>query len=75
MVEGGIGAGKNHWIVWEDLPKTSSGAITVTTPANEQITDSRLFSWGSLGHQVTRGFTVRQLLGDVFGGKVFSRIP
>lgn len=75
MVEGGIGAGKNHWIVWEDLPIASSGAITVTTPTNEQITDSRLFSWGNVGHQVTRGFTVRQLLSDVFGGKVFSRIP
>jgi hypothetical protein len=75
MVEGGIGAGKNHWIVWEDLPKASSGAITVTTPTNEQITDSRLFSWGNVGHQVTHGFTVRQLLSDVFGGKVFSRIP
>lgn len=75
MVEGGIGAGKNHWIIWEDLPKASSGAITIITPTNEQITDSRLFSWGNVGHQVTRGFTVRQLLSNVFGGKVFSRIP
>lgn len=75
MVEGGIGVGKNHWIAWEDIPKTSSGTIAVTTSTNEQITDSRLFSWGVVGHQVTRGFTVRQLLSNVFGGKVFSRIP
>lgn len=75
MVEGGIGAGKNHWIVWEDLPKTSSGTITATTPTNEQITDSLLFSWGYVRHHVSRGFTVRHLLSDVFGGKVFSRIP
>ncbi|MBD9426388.1 PAAR domain-containing protein [Pseudomonas sp. PDM15] len=75
MVEGGMGIGKNHWIVWEGPPKTSAGEVTATTNLEEEITGSNLFSWGSLSHQITRGFTLKKLLGDMFGGKVFSRIP
>jgi len=41
----------------------------------EVIVDSKLFSWGQSMHQVTRGYTLKQLLKDVFGGIVFSRIP
>lgn len=75
MVEGGMGMGKNHWIAWESAPQTSNGVVTSATDPNERITSSTIFSWGAVGHQVARGVTLQQLLGDVFGGKVFSRIP
>ncbi|RIA22546.1 putative Zn-binding protein involved in type VI secretion [Ectopseudomonas oleovorans] len=75
MVEGGVGVGKNHWIVWEQVPQTSNGSISDTTKQGEAIIDSSLFSWGHVGNQVTRGYTVGQLESDLFGGLVFSRIP
>jgi len=75
MVEGGMGVGKNHWITWEQAPQTQSGTITGGTNPSELISNSSLFSWGYVGHQVRRGYTLSQLLTDVFGGLVFSRIP
>lgn len=75
MVEGGMGVGKNHWITWEQAPQTQSGTITSGTNPSELISNSSLFSWGYVGHQVRRGYTLSQLLTDVFGGLVFSRIP
>lgn len=75
MVEGGVGVGKNHWIVWEQIPHTQNGPISDTTGQEEVITSSSLFSWGYVGHQVTRSYTVGQLESDLFGGLVFSRIP
>lgn len=44
MVEGGIGVGKNHWIVWEGAPKTAAGRVTATTNLKAEITGSNLFS-------------------------------
>lgn len=75
LVEGGAGVGKNHWIAWEKIPQTPSGPVDQTTLPVEVIVDSRLFSWGQSIHQVTRGYTLKQLLTDTFGGIVFSRIP
>lgn len=75
MVEGGMGVGKNHWITWEQAPQTQSGTITSGTNPSELISNSSLFSWGYVGHQVRRGYALSQLLTDVFGGLVFSRIP
>lgn len=75
MVQGGAGVGKNHWIVWQGIPETLSGVITPTTPLDQKITHSSFFSWGMVGHMTTRGYTLRQLLGSVFGGRVFTRIP
>lgn len=75
MVEGGAGVGKNHWIVWEKAPQTHGGPVDQTTLPVEVIVHSKLFSWGQSMHQVTRGYTLKQLLKDVFGGIVFSRIP
>lgn len=75
MVDGGVGVGKNHWIVWEGAPETSSGVITSTTPPGKRITHSKFFSWGMVGHLVTRGDTLGQLLSNSFGGCVFTRIP
>ncbi len=75
MVEGGMGVGKNHWIAWEQAPQTHSGTITSGTDPSELISNSSLFSWGYVGHQVRRGYTLSQLLTDIFGGLVFSRIP
>jgi uncharacterized Zn-binding protein involved in type VI secretion len=75
MVEGGAGVGKNHWIAWEKAPQTQGGPVDQTTLPDEVIVNSKLFSWGQSMHQVTRGYTLKQLLKDVFGGIVFSRIP
>jgi hypothetical protein len=75
MVDGGGGVGKNHWIVWEGTPATSNGVITSTTSQEEEITHSNFFSWGVVGHQVTRGYQLDQLLSKIFGGQVFTRIP
>ncbi len=72
MVKGGAGVGKNHWITWE---QAQSGAVDQTTLPVEVIINSKMFSWGQSMHQVTRGYTVKQLLMDAFGGIVFSRIP
>lgn len=75
MVDGGVGLGKNHWIVWEGTPETQAGAITPTTDLEEEITNSSFFSWGYVAHQTRRGYSLKQLLKDIFGGIVFSRIP
>ncbi len=75
MVEGGVGVGKNHWIAWEGTPKTSNGVVTSTTSFEEKIVASKFFSWGMVGHLATRSYTLRQLLNDIYGGRVFSRIP
>jgi uncharacterized Zn-binding protein involved in type VI secretion len=75
MVEGGAGVGKNHWIAWEKPPHTQGGRVDQTTLPVEVIVDSKLFSWGQSMHQVTRGYTLKKLLKDLFGGIVFSRIP
>ena len=75
QLEGGAGVGKNHWIAWEQAPHTHSGPVDQTTLPVEVIINSKLFSWGQSMHQVTRGYTLKQLLKDVFGGIVFSRIP
>lgn len=75
MVEGGAGVGKNHWIVWEGAPQTQDGAIDQSTVLEEKIVDSKMFSWGYVTHQVTRGYSLGQLLKDIYGGAVFSKIP
>ena len=75
MVEGGAGVGKNHWIAWEKVPQTHGGPVDETTLPAEVIVNSKLFSWGQSMHQVTRDYTLKQLLKDAFGGIVFSRIP
>jgi hypothetical protein len=75
MVEGGAGVGKNHWIVWEGAPQTQNGEIDQTTASEEKIVDSQMFSWGYVSHQVTRGYTLGQLVKDIYGGAVFSKIP
>lgn len=75
MVDGGVGLGKNHWIAWEGAPETQTGTISQITDLGAKITNSRFFSWGYVGHQVRRGYTLEQLLKDIFGGIVFSRIP
>jgi hypothetical protein len=75
MVAGGAGVGKNHWIAWEKAPQTQNAPVGQTTLPVDVIVDSKLFSWGQSKHQVTRGYTLKQLLRDVFGGIVFSRIP
>lgn len=75
MVDGGVGVGKNHWIVWEGTPETSNGIITPATSLEEKITHSNFFSWGMVGHLVTRGYRLDQLLNKIFGGQVFTRIP
>ncbi|PNF79527.1 hypothetical protein CXK92_16950 [Stutzerimonas stutzeri] len=75
MVDGGAGVGKNHWILWEGTPETSNGVITPATSLEETITHSNFFSWGMVGHLVTRGYRLDQLLDKIFGGQVFTRIP
>ncbi len=75
MIDGGAGVGKNHWIAWEEAPKTQAGVISQSTASAEKIADSRMFSWGHVAHQVTRGYTLGQLIKDIYGGTVFSRIP
>ena len=75
MVEGGAGVGKNHWIVWEGAPQTQNGEIDQTTAPEEKIVDSQMFSWGYVSHQVTRSYTLGQLVKDIYGGAVFSKIP
>ena len=75
MVDGGAGVGKNHWIVWTGAPETQGGVIAKATDIEEKITDSHFFSWGYVAHQVRRGYTLKQLLKDVYGGIVFSKIP
>lgn len=75
LVDGGVGLGKNHWIVWEGTPETQAGAITPTTDLEEKITNSSFFSWGYVAHQARKGYSLKQLLKDIFGGIVFSRIP
>lgn len=75
MVEGGAGVGKNHWIVWEGAPRTQNGEINQTTAPEEKIVDSQMFSWGYVSHQVTRSYTLGQLVKDIYGGAVFSKIP
>lgn len=75
MVDGGAGVGKNHWIKWEGTPETSNGVITPATSLEETITHSNFFSWGTVGHLVTRGYRLDQLLDKIFGGQVFTRIP
>ena len=75
MVEGGAGVGKNHWIVWERAPQTQNGEIDQTTAPEEKIVNSQMFSWGYVSHQVTRSYTLGQLVKDIYGGAVFSKIP
>jgi hypothetical protein len=75
MVDGGVGVGKNHWIVWEGVPETPSGVITSATSPGQKITHSNFFSWGMVGHLATHGYTLDQLLSNIFGGRVFTRIP
>lgn len=75
MVEGGAGVGKNHWIVWEEAPQTQNGEINQTTAPEDKIVDSQMFSWGYVSHQITRSYTLGQLVKDIYGGAVFSKIP
>ena len=75
MVDGGVGVGKNHWIVWEGTPETSNGVITSATSLEQEIAHSKFFSWGMVGHLATRGSTLDQLLSNIFGGRVFTQIP
>lgn len=75
MVDGGGGVGKNHWIVWKGTPETSDGVITPATPPEQEITHSDFFSWGMVRHLTTPGYTLDQLLGNIFGGRVFTHIP
>lgn len=75
MVDGGVGVGKNHWIVWAGTPETSNGVITSATSLEQEIAHSNFFSWGMVGHLATRGYTLDQLLQNIFGGRVFTQIP
>ncbi|VXB55117.1 conserved hypothetical protein [Pseudomonas sp. 8AS] len=61
--------------MWKGTPETSDGVITPATPPEQEITHSDFFSWGMVGHLTTPGYTLDQLLDNIFGGRVFTHIP
>ncbi len=56
-------------------PKNFSDTAAGDRISEEKIVDSQIFSWGYVSHQVTRSYTLGQLVKDIYGGAVFSKIP
>ncbi|KOY03344.1 hypothetical protein AM274_07840 [Pseudomonas nunensis] len=75
MLAGGEGLMKDHWITWEQAPSTAAGDITETTAPGDKITQSKLFTWGRVGHLVAPDSTLQSVLKHLYGGLVFSKIP
>lgn len=74
LIDAGGGTNKSHWIVWEDkIRLLDNKEITVNTPLSAKV-KLKVFSWGVIMN-IRQNFTLKDVLGCLYGGVVFPKIP